>query len=138
MTSINGIGLAPDGKNGLRDLSRRTLDRSLSITGEGTVDRGPGYKPGRPIATFTPGTIIDSLKVEADETICVAVPVGERAFTASNPTAKALASSDIRRHYQPCLRRQGPAHGLHDRLSVRASTQSQMAAPGLKLNYQSV
>jgi len=141
MTSINGIGLAPDGKTVYVTFPEERLIAAFPITGEGTVDRGPGYKPGRPIATFAPGTIIDSLKVEADETICVAVPVGAPGgvyrfkpngeslgvvpYSGGGITNLAFGGKDLRTAF------------LTDSLSGLL-LKTKWPAAGLKLNYQTV
>ena len=82
MNAPNGVALSPDGKVVYVALTYDRLLLAFPITGEGVVDRNPAsFLPGRPVATMPPGTLLDSMKAEADGTLCVAVALSARGDT---------------------------------------------------------
>jgi gluconolactonase len=143
MNAPNGIALSPDGKVVYVALTYDRLVLAFPITGDGTVDRNSvSFLPGRPVATTPAGTLLDSMKAEADGTLCVAIalsvggdtgilrirPNGEKVELISGPegiTNIAFGGKGLRTAY------------ITESITGRL-LKATWPAPGLKLNYQSI
>ena len=143
MNAPNGVALSPDGKVVYVALTYDRLVMAFPITGEGIVDRNPvSFLPGRPVATMPPGTLLDSMKAEADGTLCVAValsvhgdtgllrirPNGEKSGLISGPegiTNIAFGGKNLRTAF------------ITESITGRL-LRTTWPASGLRLNYQSI
>lgn len=84
--NMNGVGLSPDGKTVYTALTTERLLLAFDITGPGEVAPSPlAALPGRVVTSFPGRTLLDSLAVAADGTICVATLVEAPGIAQVNP-----------------------------------------------------
>ncbi|MDO9490259.1 MAG: SMP-30/gluconolactonase/LRE family protein, partial [Sphingomonadaceae bacterium] len=84
--NMNGVGLSPDGKTVYTALTTERLLLAFDITGDGEVAPSPlPALPGRVVTSFPGRTLLDSLAVAADGTICVATLVEAPGIAQVNP-----------------------------------------------------
>lgn len=71
--NMNGVGLSPDGRTVYTALTNERLLLAFDIVGPGEVAPSPlPALPGRVVASFPGRTLLDSLAVAEDGTVCVA------------------------------------------------------------------
>jgi gluconolactonase len=138
LEQANGVALSPDGKVVYVALTYQRLILAFPITGDGNVERGSKFLPGRPVIAMPAGTLLDSMKVEADGTLCVGTLMGEHGILR-------VSSSGQRVGFIPCpdAATTNIAFGGRD-MRTAFITQSiagqllraRWPAVGLKLNYQ--
>jgi gluconolactonase len=136
----NGIGLSPDGKTLYVALIYERLLVSLPITGEGTVERGKGFAPGKALLSLPAETVPDSLRIEADGTVALAVAFNKPGIVRVRPNGAFVETVPFKDILTTNL-----AFGGKD-LRTAYVTQSasgvllkgQWPAPGLKLAGQKV
>jgi len=74
--NMNGVGLSPDGRTVYTALTSERLLLAFDVTGPGEVAPSPlPALPGRVVTSFPGRTLLDSLAVAADGTVCVATLV---------------------------------------------------------------
>jgi gluconolactonase len=140
MSSTNGICLAPDGQTVYVAVPEERTVVAFPVTGEGTVDRGTGFKPGRVVIALPPDVLLDSMKMEADGTLCLCSVLGKPGIIRVKPNGQivelvkapnegitnlAFGGKDLRTAF------------LTDSIMGRL-LKTTWPAPGLKLNYQTV
>ena len=134
----NGVALSPDGKTVYVALTYQRLLVAFPIIADGDVEHGNKFLPGRPVIGTPAGTLLDSMKVEADGTICVGALMGEHGILRVSPSGQRVG-------FVPCpdAATTNIAFGGKD-LRTAFITQSisgqllkaRWPAAGLKLNYQ--
>jgi gluconolactonase len=88
--NMNGVGLSPDGRTVYTALTHERLLLGFDITGPGEVAPGPGLLPGRVVASFPGRTLLDSLAVAADGTVCVATLLDQPGIAEVDPATGAF------------------------------------------------
>jgi gluconolactonase len=83
---MNGVGLSPDGRTLYAALTTERLLLAFEIVGPGVVAPSPlPALPGRVVASFEGRTMLDSLAVAADGTVCVATLVERPGIASVDP-----------------------------------------------------
>ena len=86
--NMNGVGLSPDRRTVYTALTNERLLLAFEITGPGEVAPSPlPALPGRVVASFPGRTLLDSLAVAADGTVCVATLVEAPGIAQVNPSS---------------------------------------------------
>jgi gluconolactonase len=86
----NGVALSPDGRTVYVCLTYERLVLAFDIIGPGAVAPGPGLLPGRPVIALPANTLLDSMKVEADGTLCVTTLLTDAGVLRCTPEGRRL------------------------------------------------
>jgi gluconolactonase len=82
---VNGIGLSPGGKKVYGAISFESLLLEFDVEGPGVLGPTAGVFPGRVVTQFKPRQTLDSLAVDAEGNVCVALCMNEPGIGSAAP-----------------------------------------------------